>query len=391
MTFFHHVHSLPLIFALILVSSLKFTTTSFLDDPELSSHCRSQGGTCGPMLSCLLKMGFVAGSCGGVFSVCCAQPSTVSRWIRENNHGSNHIGGGDSSSQYRSNHKKIKFLGSRYGPVVNDPHCGRPVELTANRRVLDGKPAGFGSFPWQALIRIGKGKCGGVLINRRHVVTAGHCVKNKPLSSLTVTLGEYHLKLANEPYPSEKFRVTRAVVHPRFQFSPAADRYDVAVLTIDRPVQYAPHIAPICLPEAGRDPAPGTNAYVAGWGALIPDDVAGPLIPFLLPEIKRPSVLQVVNVPVLDNERCETWHKDKGFNIKIWPEMVCAGYRQGGKDSCKGDSGGPLMVQQRDGRWVLVGIVSAGFSCGKPGQPGIYHRISSTSDWVTYYANPGFF
>ncbi|CAB4060872.1 unnamed protein product [Lepeophtheirus salmonis] len=279
--------TLPLIFALILVSSLKFTTTSFLDDPELSSHCRSQGGTCGPMLSCLLKMGFVAGSCGGVFSVCCAQPSTVSRWIRENNHGSNHIGGGDSSSQYRSNHKKIKFLGSRYGPVVNDPHCGRPVELTANRRVLDGKPAGFGSFPWQALIRIGKGKnVGGV---------------------------------------------TRAVVHPRFQFSPAADRYDVAVLTIDRPVQYAPHIAPICLPEAGRDPAPGTNAYVAGWGALIPDDVAGPLIPFLLPEIKRPSVLQVVNVPVLDNERCETWHKDKGFNIKIWPEMGVCWISAGGK------------------------------------------------------------
>ena len=86
--------------------------------------------------------------------------------------------------------------------------------------------------------------------------------------------------------------------------------------------------------------------------------------------------------------------------------MVCAGYREGGKDSCKGDSGGPLMViskvtfdsfefysnfflqvQQADGRWVLIGIVSAGFSCGKPGQPGIYHRISSTSDWISYYTN----
>jgi len=46
-----------------------------------------------------------------------------------------------------------------------------------------------------------------------------------------------------------------------------------------------------------------------------------------------------------------------------------------------------FQVQQADGRWVLIGIVSAGFSCGKPGQPGIYHRISSTSDWISYYTN----
>jgi len=84
----------------------------------------------------------------------------------------------------------------------------------------------------------------------------------------------------------------RSVVHPNFKFSPAADRFDVAVLRLDRPVQYAPHIAPICLPEAGRDPAPGTQAYVAGWGAMIPDDASGPLISILVPEIKRPSVLQ---------------------------------------------------------------------------------------------------
>jgi len=272
-----------------------------------------------------------------------------------------------------------------YGPVVNDPQCGRPI--SANRRVLDGQPAGFGSFPWQALIRVGKGKCGGVLVNRRHVVTAGHCVKNKLLRSVVVTLGEYHLRSRREPLPTQEFRVVKAYVHPKFQFSPAADRYDVAVLRLARPVRYAPHIAPICLPEAGRDPAAGTHAYVAGWGALIPDDVTGPLIPLLVPEVKRPSVLQVVNVPVQTNERCEKWHRDAGIKVTIWPEMVCAGYRLGGKDSCKGDSGGPLMVQQADGRWVLIGLVSAGFSCGKPGQPGIYHRISATSDWISFYIN----
>ena len=86
----------------------------------------------------------------------------------------------------------------------------------------------------------------------------------------------------------------------------------------------------------------------------------------------------MVDVPLVENTQCETWHRKRGIAVVLYPEMMCAGYKTGGKDSCKGDSGGPLMVRQKDGRWVLVGIVSAGFSCGQPGQPGIYHRLEKS-------------
>ena len=67
--------------------------------------------------------------------------------------------------------------------------------------------------------------------------------------------------------------------------------------------------------KVGRDPSPGTQAYVAGWGALIPEDVTGPLISILVPEVKRPSVLQVVNVPVITNDKCENWHHSQGIEV----------------------------------------------------------------------------
>lgn len=96
----------------------------------------------------------------------------------------------------------------------------------------------------------------------------------------------------------------------------------------------------------------------------------------------RPKVLQHVAVPVIENAVCETWHRKRGINIRIHEEMMCAGHEFGGRDACQGDSGGPLMLNDY-GVWYLIGIVSAGYSCAKQYQPGIYHRVSSSSDWIS--------
>jgi len=49
----------------------------------------------------------------------------------------------------------------------------------------------------------------------------------------------------------------------------------------------------------------------------------------------RPKVLQHVNVPVIDNNVCEVWHRKRGINIRIHDEMICAGYEYGGRDACQ--------------------------------------------------------
>ncbi|XP_050531487.1 serine protease 42-like isoform X8 [Daktulosphaira vitifoliae] len=253
--------------------------------------------------------------------------------------------------------------------------CGVSVvkQQGAQRRIVGGDEAGFGSFPWQAYIRIGSSRCGGSLVNRYHVVTAGHCVARASARQVQVTLGDYVINSAVEPLPAYTFGVRKISVHPYFKFTPQADRFDVAVLKLDRPVQYMPHIAPICLPEKGEDFL-GQYGWAAGWGAL----QAGSRL--------RPKTLQAVDVPIIDNRQCEKWHKSNGINVIIYDEMMCAGYREGSKDSCQGDSGGPLMLE-KTGRWYLIGIVSAGYSCAQRGQPGIYHRVPLTVDWISYVIN----
>ncbi|XP_061726527.1 proclotting enzyme isoform X1 [Cydia pomonella] len=321
------------------------------EDRQDEKNC-SQGGTCEFFFYCWMVGGLLEGSCGGLLKGCCHRVAKAGI-----------LGVQDSNS--------IEFSGESYGPVINDESCGIAVgKQTAQRRIVGGDDAGFGTFPWQAYIRIGSSRCGGSLISRRHVVTAGHCVARAQPRHVRVTLGDYVINSAAEPLPAYTFGVRGIKVHPLFKFTPQADRFDVAVLTLDRNVHYMPHIAPICLPERGSDFL-GQYGWAAGWGALSPGSRL------------RPRTLQAVDVPVLDNRVCERWHRANGINVVIYPEMLCAGYRGGGKDSCQGDSGGPLMLE-RAGRWYLIGVVSAGYSCASRGQPGIYHRVAHTVDWISH-------
>eukprot|EP00095_Tigriopus_kingsejongensis_P007951 maker-scaffold756_size101639-snap-gene-0.17 protein:Tk07951 transcript:maker-scaffold756_size101639-snap-gene-0.17-mRNA-1 annotation:"serine proteinase stubble" len=315
-----------------------FLDSLFGPDPALASQCE---GACQLLTTCWLTGGRVVGYCGGFFLVCCSRPLPEAEARQLTFWGEPPVA------------ETSRLTDIQYGPVINEPHCGLP--RIARRRVVGGSSAGFGQYPWQALVRIGNSRCGGALINKLNVVTAGHCVHEAKARTIRVYLGEYTLYNNLEPLPSQQFGVVDIFAHPHYHFTPQADRYDVAILRLDRPVRYQPHISPVCLPLKNQDIPEHTSGMVAGWGAMNANAV------------ERPVSLQAVDVKV----------------VTIFEDMMCAGHEMGGKDACQGDSGGPLMTRM-DGKWYLIGIVSAGYSCAKPGQPGIYHRVTKTSDWISY-------
>ena len=94
-----------------------------------------------------------------------------------------------------------------------------------------------------------------------------------------------------------------------------------------------------------------------------------------------PDALNEVAVRLIEKEQCENIHSD--YQGQLSDEMLCAGYKEGGRDACLGDSGGPLACQiEENGPYVLYGITSWGIGCGDPLHPGVYTRVTALMDWV---------
>uniref|UniRef100_A0AAG5CPJ7 CLIP domain-containing serine protease n=1 Tax=Anopheles atroparvus TaxID=41427 RepID=A0AAG5CPJ7_ANOAO len=263
-------------------------------------------------------------------------------------------------------------------PNPKKNECGTAIGV----RIYGGENADIDEFPWLALMqyenRKGERKfsCGGSLINDRYVLTAAHCVtgevERKEGKLVGVRLGEYNTnteidcvqadqeQICNDP-PIDS-GVESTLVHP--EYNEASHAHDIALVRLAQTIRFTDFVKPVCLPLADfRASKAGEVNFVTGFGRTLKG--------------ARSPIKQKLGIKVYDQERCR--EKFATQKAVITTNQICAG-GEFAKDSCHGDSGGPLMKLQKV--WFLEGVVSYGNKCGLEDWPGVYTHVPAYMGWV---------
>ena len=256
----------------------------------------------------------------------------------------------------------VLFIGS-----AGYPKCGiryRPAKKSRQKRIVGGRESKPNSWPWQVdLLTVVNGTkehyCGGSLIDRKWIVTSAHCFDSyNKTNSWEVRLGE-HDKTKLEGY-EEIISAEKIFIHPSYipvLHENMTGDYDIALIKLSRPAMFYKRVHAVCLPTADTNFTVGQSCYVTGWGKTRENGTYS-------------KVLREVQVPLVGQAICNV-----SYNGIIHSRYFCAGIPEGGIDSCVGDSGGPLVCPNKEGAFVLTGIMTWGTGCARPNKYGVYNDV----------------
>lgn len=226
--------------------------------------------------------------------------------------------------------------------------------------IVGGVDAAAGEFPYiVSLHEDGEHFCGASLIKKNWILTAAHCVVDSHIDAI-------YVGLLDQDFLDKAERFLPVHIYPHPKYNDTTIDYDFALIELSGDSNFDPI-------QLDTSPTFHLNNFLqqmlttAGWG-----EMKGSLI-------SRPAHhLKKVDLPLVDKNECNL-----AYPGRVTDNMLCAGYESGGKDSCNGDSGGPLIQNDpTSGKAKLVGVVSWGDGCARPKQYGVYSKVSAASSWI---------
>jgi trypsin len=264
------------------------------------------------------------------------------------------------------------------------PSAGAQRDGSVEPKIVGGSPVSISQYPWQAaVVERGGGNaqtrqfCGGSVLTSRIVITAAHCVADTDPDCFGILCGisdpggdgtaridpnDVNIVLGRTTLSNNGQGAEVGVTGVAYRSNYDGDyqgngvpRFDVGYLVLGSPTaQPQIHIAST---NEGALWDAGSPVDITGWGST--SEFGG-----------TQDTLRGATVNIVADATCSD---DYGPDFDS-ASMVCAAAP--GKDTCSGDSGGPLQAPVGGGAYRLVGITSWGEGCAQPNAPGVYTRIA---------------
>ncbi|TSX85945.1 Transmembrane protease serine 4 [Bagarius yarrelli] len=245
---------------------------------------------------------------------------------------------------------------SRFISNSTFPDCG---PNGAESRIVGGQNTLIEHWPWQvSLQQKGQHTCGGSLLSPYWIITAAHCFTGRAeVSRWRVVAGSTYMTTLRGS------AVNQIIIHG--DYNSAHNDYDMAMMRVTKPLSLRVTVKPVCLPPYNLGLTKGAPLVVTGWGHLAEDAVLG-----------SAGGRDFSHRPHSVFQSCDLWFQHHS------EDDLCRVLYRGNVDvdACQGDSGGPLVYLKE--RWMLVGVVSWGIGCGRPGLPGVYTNVDQMLNWI---------
>lgn len=214
-------------------------------------------------------------------------------------------------------------------------------------------------YPWTVLVTSKTGECSGVLIDKRWVVTAAHClVAHAPgadeldLRAPLLNAQDFTLYLGStERYEGEVGRAARVVKEP--------GQRDIGLIELERSTDKSP--IPIAAPTV---PQSGQQALVIGWGRTC-EESGCPVSP----------VLKQLSIGLFAPSEYRDSVEDEQAHELYWP------VENPREKTAKGDSGGPVVINV-NGRLELLGTLGGSTRYVTGYAKGRATEVSPFRNWI---------